>query len=77
MKRQYIGNLGKIENGIVSVNVYGHYKGMTFPLKCQVSQPKERLLEGDESQSQPVLGAEIIKEIREIGFKNKRVLADS
>ena len=77
VKRQYIGNLGKIENGIVSVNAYGHYEGMTFPLKCKVYKPKERLLEGDEYQSKPEIGAEIIKELREMGFKIKRVLADS
>jgi SRSO17 transposase len=28
--RQYIGNLGKIENGIVSVNAYGVLDGITF-----------------------------------------------
>ena len=31
VKRQYIGNLGKSENGIVSVNAYGYCEGMTFP----------------------------------------------
>ena len=30
--RQYIGNLGKIENGLVSVNAYGVLDGITFPL---------------------------------------------
>ncbi len=76
VKRQYIGNMGKIENGIVSVNAYGHYQGMTFPLKFKVFKPKERLKEGDEYKSKPVLGAEIIKELREIGFKIKRVLKE-
>ncbi len=32
VKRQYIGNLGKIENGIVTVNAYGYWQGMIFPL---------------------------------------------
>ncbi len=31
VKRQYIGNLGKIAQGIVSVNAYGYCEGMTFP----------------------------------------------
>jgi SRSO17 transposase len=31
-KRQYIGNLGKIENGIVAVTAYGLFEGITFPL---------------------------------------------
>jgi SRSO17 transposase len=29
--RQYIGNLGKLENGIVSVNAYGVLDRLTFP----------------------------------------------
>gem|GEM_PF-5769355 len=33
--------------------------------------------EGDKYKSKPVLGAEIIQELREKGFKIKRVLADS
>lgn len=77
VKRQYIGNLGKIESGIVSVNAYGYCDGMTFPLKFKVFKPKERLLEGDKYQSKPELGAELIRELREKGFKIKRVLADS
>jgi SRSO17 transposase len=31
VKRQYIGNIGKVENGIVSVNAYGLIEEMTFP----------------------------------------------
>ena len=32
VKCQYIGNLGKIENGIVAVTAYGVWKDITFPL---------------------------------------------
>jgi SRSO17 transposase len=32
VKRQYIGNLGKIENGIVAVTAYGVIEGITLPL---------------------------------------------
>ncbi len=45
VKRQYIGNLGKIENGIVVVTVWGLFKGMTFPLIFEVYKPKDRLKE--------------------------------
>jgi SRSO17 transposase len=34
--RQYIGNLGKVENGIVSVNAYGIVEQLTFPLLFNV-----------------------------------------
>lgn len=77
VKRQYIGNLGKIENGIVSVNAYGHCEGMTFPLKFKVYKPKERLKEGEKYRSKPEIGAELIKELTSVGFKIRRVLADS
>ena len=43
--RQYIGNLGKIENGIVSVNAYGVLDNTTFPLLFEVYKPKGRLKE--------------------------------
>jgi SRSO17 transposase len=36
VKRQYIGNLGKTENGIVVVTAYGVFCGMTFPLLFEV-----------------------------------------
>ena len=77
VKRQYIGNLGKIENRIVSVNAYGYCEGMTFPLKFKIFKPKERLKEGDKYRTKPELGAELVKELKEMGFKIKRVLADS
>jgi SRSO17 transposase len=30
--RQYLGSVGKVDNGIVSVNAYGVYANITFPL---------------------------------------------
>ncbi|UAJ72714.1 IS701 family transposase [Synechocystis sp. PCC 7339] len=77
VKRQYIGNLGKIESGIVSVNAYGYCNGVTFPLESKVFKPKERLKEGDKYKTKPELAVEIIKELEESGFKIKRVVSDS
>lgn len=42
VKRQYIGNLGKTENGIVVVTAYGVFCGMTNTLLFEVYKPKER-----------------------------------
>ena len=39
VKRQYMGNLGKIENGRVAVTAYGLVEGMTFPLIFEVYKP--------------------------------------
>jgi len=49
--RQYIGNLGKIENGIVSVNAYGIVGQLTFPLLFKVFKPKHRLKPEDAYQT--------------------------
>lgn len=77
VKRQYIGNLGKIENGIVAVTAYGLYEGMTFPLMFEVYKPKQRLLSGDSYQSKPEIAAKMIRLLQAMGFKFKLVLADS
>lgn len=77
VKRQYIGNLGKIENGIVAVTAYGVLEDMTFPLMFEVYKPKQRLLEGDVYKTKPEIAASMIRKLRQMGFKFKLVLADS
>jgi SRSO17 transposase len=77
VKRQYIGNLGKIENGIVAVTAYGVIDGITLPLTFEVYKPKERLQAGDRYLSKPEIAAQIIRELQALGFKFKLVLADS
>lgn len=39
---QYIGNLGKLENGIVSVNAYGILDHITFPLLFKVAEAQDQ-----------------------------------
>lgn len=75
--RQYIGNLGKIDNGIVSVNAYGIAGQLTFPLLFKVFKPKQRLKEDDVYQTKLQLAQTIIEELVEFGFKIELVLADS
>jgi SRSO17 transposase len=75
--RQYIGNLGKTENGIVSVNAYGVVDGITYPLMFQIFKPKNCLKEGDKYKSKPQIALEIIQELKAWGFQIKLVLADS
>ena len=43
VKRQYLGKLGKVDNGIVAVTAYGVIESMTFPLSFEVYKPQERL----------------------------------
>jgi len=75
--RQYIGNLGKTENGIVSVNAYGVLDGIIFPLIFKIFKPRSRLKEKDIYKTKPQLAIEIINELMEMGFKFQIVLADS
>jgi len=75
--RQYLGSIGKIDNGIVSVNAYGVYCNITFPLMVKVFKPKGRLKASDKYQTKIELAAEIIAELIKEGFNIKLVLADS
>ncbi len=75
--RQYLGSVGKIDNGIVSVNAYGVYSHITFPLSVKIFKPKGTLREEDKYKTKIELATEIITELVEEGFNIKLVLADS
>lgn len=63
MKRQYIGNLGKTDNGIVVVTAYCVFCGMTFPLLFEVYKPRERLQPEDKYRTKPEIAALLIKKL--------------
>ncbi len=77
VKRQYIGNLGKTENGIVAVTAYAYIEGITLPLMFEVYKPKERLKKEDKYLTKPEIAAGIVKKLLGMGLKIKLVLADS
>lgn len=77
VKRQYIGNVGKKENGIVAVTAYGLVDGMIVPLTFEVYKPRERLKDKDEYQSKPQIAARMIRQLQAVGFQFELVLADS
>ncbi|BCL39756.1 IS701 family transposase [Nostoc sp. MS1] len=77
VKRQYIGNLGKVENGVVAVTAYGVFCGMTFPLLFEVYKPREKLKPGDKYLTKPQIGAILIRKLQSMGFKFNLVLTDS
>jgi len=77
VKRQYIGNLGKVENGIVVVTAYGMFCGITIPLLFEVYKPRERLQPKDQYRSKPEIAAMLMKKLESMGFKFNLVLADS
>src|SRR5919199_430617 len=75
--RQYLGSVGKVDNGIVSVNAYGVYSNITFPLMVKVFKPKGTIKEGNKFKTKIELASEIITELIESGFNVELVLADS
>jgi len=77
VKRQYIGNVGKKENGIVAVTAYGLVDGMILPLTFEVYKPRERLKNKEEDQSKPQIAARMIRQLQAMGFQFELVLADS
>lgn len=77
VSRQYLGKLGKIDNGIVAVTAWGLIDGITFPLIFEVYKPQQRLLAGDTYRSKPEIAAQMVREINQIGFEIDLVLADS
>ncbi len=66
-----------MDNGIVSVNAYGAYSNITFPLSVKVFKPKETLKAEDKYKTKLELASEIITELIEAGFTIELVLADS
>lgn len=74
---QYIGNVGGLANGVVSVNAYGVLDGTPFPLAFRVYKPKSRLKPGDVFKSKPQLAVELIQALQALGFRFSVVLADS
>lgn len=77
VKRQYIGNLGKTDNGIVAVTAYAVLSGMTFPLIFEVYKPRERLQPGEKYLTKPEIAGIMIRKLRSMGFRFNLVLADS
>ena len=73
--RQYLGSVGKIDKGIVSVNAYGVYENITFPLIFKIFKPKGTLKESDTYKTKIELASSIITELIEFGFKIELVLA--
>ena len=61
----------------MSVNAYGIYDNITFPLRFKVFKPKGTLKEEDKYKTKIELASEIITELINEGFNIELVLADS
>ncbi|MFP3787211.1 transposase, partial [Burkholderia sp. SIMBA_024] len=61
--RQYLGSIGKIDQGIVSVNAYGLWKNITFPLLFEIFKPKGTLKDGDQYETKITIATEMMTEL--------------
>ncbi|NEP08995.1 MAG: IS701 family transposase [Symploca sp. SIO2C1] len=68
--RQYLGSIGKIDNGIVSVNAYGVYQNITFPLVVKIFKPRGTLKPEEHYKTKIELASEIIEELIGQGWKS-------
>ncbi|MBD2577132.1 IS701 family transposase [Oscillatoria sp. FACHB-1406] len=75
--RQYLGKLGKIDRGMVSVVIYGVLEGITFPILFEIYKPKKTLKAEDRYQTKTEIAARLVREIVALGFEVEMVLADS
>ncbi len=77
VSRQYIGNLGTVETGLVSVNAYGVLDTVTFPLLFQVFKPDRRLKADDTYHTKPNIASHLVRMLVQQGFAIDLVLADA
>jgi SRSO17 transposase len=55
----YLGSVGKIDKGIVSVNAYGVYDNITFPLLFKIFKPPRTRKEREKYQTKIELATEL------------------
>ena len=59
------------------MTAYGIVEGMTVVLSFEVYKPKTRLKKGESYRSKPQIAAQMLRELKNKGFKFSQVLADS
>lgn len=75
--RQYIGNLGKLASGIVTVHAVGVYRGITFPLGFEIYKPKTRLKEEDKYKTKIEMAVALTNKFLNKGLLVSLVVADA
>lgn len=78
--RQYLGSIGKIDNGVVSVSSHWADASVHYPLNVLPYNAAERLPEGKNNPhfaTKPQLAQRLIEEARQTGVSFRAVVADS
>jgi hypothetical protein len=77
--RQYLGNIGKIDNGIVAVSSLWADEALYYPLHVIPYTPAERLPKGKQDpafRTKPQLAVQLIDAALEMGISFRAVVAD-
>jgi SRSO17 transposase len=77
--RQYLGSLGKVENGIVAVTSLWADEQIYFPLHVEPYEPAERLPQGKKDPSfrtKPQIGMALVDAALALGLPFRAVVAD-
>ena len=80
VSRQYLGSIGKIDNGVVSVSSHWADEQVHYPLNVLPYTAAERLPEGKHNPqfaTKPQLAQHLIEEARQAGIPFRAVVADS
>jgi SRSO17 transposase len=75
--RQYIGQLGKSDQGLVSVNGYGVREGIPLPVLCEVFKPRPCLNATERYQSTPQWAIQMMRALNQLGLPFRLVVAAS
>jgi len=80
VSRQYLGSIGKIDNGVVSVSSHWADAHVHYPLNVLPYTPAERLPDSKNNPdfaTKPQLAQQLIEEARQAGIPFRAVVADS
>src|SRR5438445_836477 len=77
--RQYLGSVGKVDNGIVAVTSLWADERLYFPLHVEPYEPAVRLPKGKQDpafRTKPQIGMALVEADRALGLPFRAVLAD-
>ena len=74
---QYLGSLGKVDNGLVTVHVVALLAQVTFPLLFEAFKPEKRLKPGERHRSKVKVARASLDEVASWGLAVELVVADA
>jgi hypothetical protein len=78
--RQYLGKLGKIDNGVVSVSSLWADERVSYPVHVEPYTPASHFLKGDNDpqlRTKLQIARQLVEQAREEGFPFRAVVADN